>query len=264
MGGLKGKSLKNSKAVAKKGPQAIAAPGQVRRGFEEGTAKEDLIIPRAKLLQALSPEVVDGVKSPDGKDLKIGMIINSLTKDVLPTEFIPVFKFTNWIRFNPRNDKDMNFNPAFEPGAIIWRSNDPADPKVQAEGAFGPNGEPPLATKFINFFAYFPGMAMPIIVGFSKTSYKAGRQLLSLAKFTSGDMFSKKYKLGSKVVKGEFTYNVFTVDPSGVPAEAEFKFAEVLWNEYASKVEDIQVHDEAGAAEEEATAPGKKGEKAPF
>ena len=255
---LKGKRLSNSKAVAKKNPTAVDTVGAVRRGFEEGTTKEDLIIPRAKLMQALSPEVVDNIQTPDGKDIKVGMIINSLTKDDLPAEFIPVFKFTNWIRFNPRNDKDPNFNPAVEPGAIIWRSNDPDDPKVREEGAFGPNGEVPLATKFINFFCYFPGVPMPIILGFAKTSYKAGRQLLSLAKFTPGDMFSRKYKLTSKVVKGEFTYCVFNVEPCGIPADSDFKFAEALWNEYASKAKDLQVHDEAGAAEE------VDKEKAPF
>jgi hypothetical protein len=272
--GLKGKRLNNNKShkdnnkshkdnnkeVCSTVKHEIIMPSGQRRGFEEGVTKEELIIPRAKLLQALSPEVTDGMKSPDGKDLKIGMVVNSLTREILPSEFIPIFKFTNWIRFNPRNDKDPNFDATFEPGAIIWRSNDPSDPKVQSEGAFGPNGEVPIATKFINFFCYFPGVPMPIIVGFSKTSYKAGRQLLSLAKFTPGDMFSRKYALTSKQVKSEFTYQVLEVSPAGIPAESDYKFAECLWDEYASKAKDIKVHDEEGAGDEESEAV----EKAPY
>lgn len=241
-----------NKDIAVKDQGALVTNCSPRRGFEEGVVKEDLIIPRAKLLQALSPEVVDKALSPDGVRLDSGMIINSLTKDVLPSEFIPVFKFTNWVRFNPRNDKTPGYDSAVEPGAIIWRSSDPSDSKVQTEGTFGPNGEIPLATKFINFFAYFPGVPMPMIVSFSKTSYKAGKQLLSLSKFTPGDMFSRKYKLTSKQMKNDMgTFFVLAVDPAGTPKPEDYQFAEKLWDEFSSKAKDIQVHDEAATGSDE-------------
>lgn len=215
------------------------AKALARRGFEEETQKEDLIIPRAKLLQALSPEVVERPK-----DYQPGMIINSLTKTILPSEFIPIFKFTNWIRFNPRNPKDPAFNNQFEPGAIIWRSNDPYDMKVISEGAFGANGERPLASKFINFFSYFPGLPMPIIVSFANTSFKAGKQLISLAKFSGGDMFSRKYKLNSKQSKNALgTFFVLNVEPGEAVSGDDYKHAESLWEEFHQK--DIQVHEES-------------------
>ncbi|WP_348260365.1 hypothetical protein, partial [Salmonella enterica] len=71
--------------------------GPRQRGFESGITQEDLIIPRAKLIQALSPEITEGL------GVRPGDIINSLTKEVLPDEFIPVFMFKNFIRFNPRS-----------------------------------------------------------------------------------------------------------------------------------------------------------------
>lgn len=208
------------------------------RGFEEETQKEDLIIPRAKLLQALSPEVTERPK-----DFQPGLIINSLTKTILPSEFVPIFKFTNWIRFNPRNPKDPAYNDQFEPGAIIWRSNDPYDPKVIEESKFGENGERPLANKFLNFFSYFPGVAMPVIVSFTNTSFKTGKQLLSLARFSGGDMFSNRYRLTSKQTKNAMgTFFVLQVEPAGQVEGEEYKKCEALWTEFHQK--DIQVHEE--------------------
>jgi len=49
---------------------------------------DELIIPRAKLLQALSPEIVEGMEG-----LKPGMIISNLTKEALPAKFSPFFFF---------------------------------------------------------------------------------------------------------------------------------------------------------------------------
>ncbi len=219
---------------------ALAGSSRPQRGFEEGINHEDLIIPRAKLIQALSPEVTEGL------GLRPGAIINSLTKEVLPDEFIPVFMFKNYIRFNPRSKADPHFDPAFEPGAVIWKSTDPEDPKVVAEARFGPNGEKPIATTFLNFFSYFPGVAMPVIVSFSKTSYRAGRQLLSLAKFCGGDMFSRKYRLTSLMESNDIaTYAVLKVAPIGPSNTEEHRLCERLWNDFSGKARDIQVHEEA-------------------
>jgi len=211
-----------------------------QRGFEEKIDHEDLIIPRAKLIQALSPELSEGIEG-----LKIGSVINSLTKEILSQEFIPVFMFKNFIRFNPRKKDDPNFLSSFEPGAVVWKSSDPSDPKVIDETKFGPNGEKPPATTFLNFFSYFPGCAMPIILSFSKTSYKTGKQLLSLAKFCGGDMFSRKYKLTSAMETNDIgTYAVLKVTPVGAVTPEEYDICEHLWNEFSAKVDNIQVHEE--------------------
>lgn len=233
------------KDLAVKEQGALADPSAQRRGFEEPIDKEDLQIPRAKLLQAMSPEVVAGESDPVSKEaLRPGMIINSLTKQVLPVEFIPVFKFTNWIRFNPRNSKDPNFDPAYGPGDVIWRTADPLDTRVQEEGKFGDNGEAPLATKFLNFFCFFPGVNMPVILSFSKTSLKAGRRLLSLAQFSGRDMFATKYKVASKQETGDAgTYFVLIVDQAGAASEEDYAIGAKLWEQYSNK--SIMVHEEA-------------------
>lgn len=228
-----------SNEVTEKTQTGLVPSIQPQRGFEGGVDQEDLIIPRAKLIQALSPELAEGV---DG--IKIGSIINSLTKEVLAQDFIPIFTFKNFIRFNPRSKDDPNFDSDYEPGAVIWKSVDPMDPRVKEQTKFGANGEKPIAVTFINFFSYFPGVSMPIIVSFSKTSYKAGKNLLSLAKFCGGDMFSRKYKLVSQMETNDVaTYAVLKVKPVGAVTPEEFQLCEKFWNEFSAKIEAIQVHE---------------------
>ena len=241
-----------SNEVVEKSQTSLINPSQPQRGFEGGVDQEDLIIPRAKLIQALSPELTEELEG-----IKVGVIINSLTKEILPQEFIPIFTFKNYIRFNPRSKDDPNFDSDYEPGAVIWKCVDPLDPRVKEQTKFGPNGEKPVAVTFINFFSYFPGVAMPVIVSFSKTSYKAGKNLLSLAKFCGGDMFCRKYKLVSQMETNDVaTYAVLKVKPVGAVSPEEFQLCERLWNEFSAKVEAIQVHEE--------DVPEEAGEKRPY
>lgn len=238
-------------AVEAKKEAGLVSGNAPQRGFEAGLDKEDLIIPRAKLIQALSPEMTEGLEG-----VKVGAIINSLTKEVLPQEFIPIFMFKNYIRFNPRSKDDPNFNSDFEPGAVIWKSSDAEDPRVVEETRFGDEGEKPLATTFLNFFSYFPGCAMPVVVSFSKTSYKAGKQLLSLAKFATGDMFSRKYRLSSQVETNHIaSYAVLKVAAAGMASAEDQALCEKLWSDFSAKAKDIQVHEEGTQEETAETRP---------
>src|SRR3990167_5599572 len=221
--------------LAQKRATTLATAG--RRGFETESGREDLIIPRTKLLQALSPEVVDG-------DMKAGLVINSLTKEILPAEFIPVFVFKEYLRFNPTDAAKPGYDSTFPLGGLLWKTSDPLDPRVE-ETKFGPNGEKPLAMAVLNFFSYFPGQAMPIIVSFAKTSYKSGKQLYSLTKFTGGDMFSRKYTLTTKKEQNEAgqPYYIFQVNPAGLAESEDYKAAEVLWETFSSKAQTLNVHE---------------------
>lgn len=216
-----------------------------RKGFEEPTAKEDIEIPRVRLLQALSPEV-----AALGSTLKPGQIVNSITKAVMPEHFMPIFKFTNWIRFNPRDARKEGFDPAYKPGELIWTSSDPTDERVIKEGSWGPDGTPPLATKFLNFFCYFPGQETPVILSFSRTSFKAGKHLLSLAQMLvkdgkPADMFQGKYKLGSKQEIGATgtPYYIYTIESAGYASDDEASQGGGMWTQFRSK--DIKVELEA-------------------
>lgn len=229
--------MEESKEIVKKPAGAIMDPTAVQEGFEEPIDPDDLIISRATLLQALSPDVV-----AHGDKFRPGMVIDSVTKDILPAEFIPLYKFTNYIRFNPRNSKDPVYDPAYGPGEIIWRTTDPLDPRVQKETKFGDDGSNPIAIKFLNFMSYFPGVDMPIAVSFSRTSYKAGKKLLNLGLRTKKSMFATKYKLSTVIETNSANqqYFVFEVDSLGPVTEEEFALAKKMKDIYALNLVKIQ------------------------
>jgi len=233
-------SDKNEVAKNETGEVAkVTADKAVARGFEEPIDRSDILIPRAKKIEALSPEVKDGTQP--------GKIINSITKEELPENFIPVFFFKNWIRFNPRKKEHPGYDPNYEKGAIIYRTSDPTDDRLKNDGVW--NGDtPPLATAFLNFFSLFEGVTIPIIVSFCNTSYKSGKTLLSLARFSGGDMFSRKYKLTTKSRQNDSgDFYVLNVAMQGKPTDAEYALAEKYYTDFRGK--DIQVHEE----EEETT-----------
>jgi hypothetical protein len=212
----------------------VGAVKTVNRGLEEGYDKKDLQFPRAKLMQAMSPEVQE-------QSIAQGVILNNLSGEPCPESFIPIFKFTNYVKFNSRKTSDPNYNEDFEPGSMIWNITDPHDPRAQ-EAEFGENGEKPTAIKFMNFMVLFEGEDTPCIISFSKTSYKAGKKLLSLLAFSKGDIFSKKFKLVSKKIKGdEGYYYVYDVVPNGKASDEEFVMAEYIYGEFAHRKDDIKI-----------------------
>ena len=169
----------------------------IPRGFEEGISKDYLIMPRIKIVQAMSNE---------SSVIKQGIIINNLTLEEMPKNFIPILKFTEWRKFNPRSNKDPNFDPTYPVGALIWTVKDSSDARI-LEAEFGNNGEKPTAIKFMNFLCVFEGQRNPVVISFHNTSYKAGKKLLSLCVNNSmsqgRDMFSNKYQLESKEVSND-------------------------------------------------------------
>lgn len=219
--------------IVKKESTEVATQSQ-GRGFEEPIDRSDILIPRAKKIEAMSPEAEEGIPQ--------GSIINSITKEILPENFIPVFFFKNWIRFNPRDKSKPGFDQSFGPGDIIYRTNDASDERLKSDGVWQ-GDTAPLATAFLNFFSIFEGVEVPIIVSFCNTNYKSGKTLLSLARFAGGDMFARKYKLTAKSKQNDLgKFFVLNVAMAGKPTDEEYKLAERYYNDFRGK--DIQVHEE--------------------
>jgi len=208
-----------TKELKKAENHAVVLPAKEILGLEEGVYENELIIPRAKLMQPTSPEL------SENEDLRQGMVANSVTLQECPQKFIPIKKEAKWIRFNPLKSTDLGFDSNYKPGSIIWQSKDPDSPEVKSEGYFGPQGEPPLATKFLNFFVIFEGQFVPNIIGFAKTSYNAGKQLLSLARYSGENaLFSRKYVLKTlKQQNDKGVYYVFKIAQAGKTSDLEYK-----------------------------------------
>lgn len=231
--------------------QVLALFDKGREGFEQGVDIDQLTIPRVKLLQGLSDEV-----KADPRNFIAGMLINSVTKETLTKNFIPLAKMpTSWIRFNPRDTKNPNFVPEFGPGAVVWRSSDPNDPRVLEQGKWGPNDEPPAATEYMNFLCYFEGFAIPLVLGFCKSSFKTGKDFFTMAFGFGGAMYTRKYDLTSvSKNKSGNDFFVLQVRSAGKCNEDELAIGKALFNTFGPKIKDLKVHEESEAPEGEDTA----------
>lgn len=242
-------------AVAMK-EQITALFSPDRKGFEEKLNPGELTIPRARMLQGLSPEV-----QAEPKKFYAGLLINSITKEILTEHFIPVKRMPNsWVRFNARDQKDPNFVPDIKPGGMVWRSDDPKDPRVIEGIKFGPKGEAPPATAYLNFLCYFEGFTLPLLVSFGRTSYQSGRNFLTMAFGFGGDMYSRKYRLATKqITNDKGTFYVLDPTPAGKCSADEYAIGETLHKSFAGV--DIKVHEDDEEEHVDATKrePGAEG-----
>lgn len=243
---------KTTKEISKKQDSQVAIP-QIKRGLEEGVDSADLIIPRLMLIQNTPPKTV----AIDRTTCPSGTLINSLTALPLAldekdgVQFLPVIRGVKWVRFNALEDGKPGWDAAYEPGAKIWESRDPRDPRVIEQGAWGKNNEPPIATKFIEFLIVAAGETMPLVVGFAKTSFGAGKRLSSMVQFSKKpDIFSEKYRIRAREEQNEKkqAYYVMAVEKVGDATAEEHAEAEAIYNSFAGR--ELKVHGE----EEEAVS----------
>lgn len=235
-----------SEELMKKDDQALETASKKDLGFSQSQDTEGLlVIPRVKMLQGSCEELKD-----PNLDCRVGDIINSLTKEKLPEYFLPILFSTHWIRFNAKLPNEPGWDTGYKPGEIIWRAKSKTDESyVDSETKFGPNGEKPLATQFLNFFSYFPGHEMPVILSFCKTSFKAGSELYSLCSAMPGAPYGYQYRL-SKVSRQNPSgdeYFVLKVTMAGTAKPEDYDRANELAKQFAAKVDQMEAHDEAAA-----------------
>jgi hypothetical protein len=226
--------------IVKKQTTAVTEAKAAPRGLENRTDQSDLILPRAKKIEAMSPEMQDEACIKSG--VMPGKIINSITKEVLPEKFVPVLFFKNWIRWNANKMGERGWVDGFGPRDIIYMTQDKNDPRLIEDTKWNED-MPPLATTYFNFLSIFEGQEVPVIVTFGGTNARAGRELLSLATFKGGDLFSNKYRLTTKKVDGDKgTYYVLKVAFAEGATGEEYQLADTLYQSFASK--EVKVHTE--------------------
>ena len=230
----------NAKALAPVQPVGLPMAPEDRRGADTTLDQEDLVIPRANLLQPTSDDI-----SAPGSMFRAGQIINSLTKEVLPEKFTPIFYWKEFTRFNPRKKEDIGFTPDVPPGSFMWTTKNENDQRVLdfCQG----DKDMLYHLQRIVFFCVFDGCAIPILVSFAKTSYKAGRSLYSLVKFRNKPAFSQKYKLTTQPGKQEKgNYFTFVVTPAGDCNPEEFSIGENYFDQYGIHRDTLKTHVEDG------------------
>lgn len=217
----------------------------VPMGFEDENS-DDMIIPRVKVVQTLSPERKDKIANE-------GDIINSLTKEKLNGKvFIPVFKFNNNIEWRDRS----------EGGGIICMARDgKCGEKTNGERLLCASCKRcefdntkqgkealPKCTKYINFFGFISGEPMPIILSFAKTNYAEGKKLYSLAKVTMQNMWNHGYVLNEKLMaKNGNEWYIITATPNGATTEEERAFALNMFKSFRNSIQNTAIdYEEAG------------------
>lgn len=167
-------------------------------GFEESN-NDDIVIPRIKVVNALSPERQDG-------EAEEGDVINSLTKEnVKGKKFIPIKQYYSCIRWNPDRDGDPR---------ILCRSYD-GRMGTDADGQYSVckqcgrdqfdntkvgKAAQPTCTRYLNFLGFFEDNPMPVVLSFARTNYSEGRKMLSMSKSMRAAIWNYAYTIDSRLV----------------------------------------------------------------
>ena len=207
--------------------KAISTHVEKPMGFEDEN-EGDMIIPRIKVINALSPEKKD--KLADDGD-----VVNSLTKDKLNGKiFVPVFKFNSNILWKPRSEgggiqchaRDGKSATQADGGILICaqcRKNEFDNTKTGKDSF-------PTCTKYISFFGFMAGERIPIILSFAKTNFNEGKKMYSLAKVTMQNMWHHGYILNSKMMaKGGNEWYIIITSPSGATSVEDRDFGAMLY-----------------------------------
>jgi len=220
-------------------------------GFEDEDPT-DMIVPRVKVVQTLSPERKD-------KEAEEGDIINSLTKEKYNGKtFIPVFKFNNNVDWRDRSEgggilciaRDGKTGVKSDGSTLLCASCKRCEFDNTKQG----KESLPKCTKYINFFGFFEGERMPIILSFAKTNYNEGKKLYSLAKVTMQNMWNYGYTLNEKTMaKAGNEWFIITASPAGQTSEDDRAFGMSLYQSFRNSLQTLQYDmDDTGATD---TAP---------
>lgn len=226
-----------SEELMKRENMDLANQVEMPLGFDDDDSN-DVIIPRVKVIQTLSPERKDKIANE-------GDIINSLTKEKLNGKvFIPVFKFNNNIWWKDRSEGGgikciarEGRTGTLSDGTLMMcaqcRRNEFDNTKQGREAM-------PTCTKYINFLGFFEGERAPIILSFSKTCYNEGRKLYSLAKVTMQNMWNFGYKLNEKLMaKGGNEWYVPVMSAAGPTDEEDRAFGMMLYKMYRDNMQNL-------------------------
>lgn len=220
-------------------------------GFEE-TDSADLVIPRIKVINALSPERQDGLANE-------GDILNSLTKEsVAGKRFIPIKQYYSKIEWNPDRDGDQRIFCFSRDGKVgVDGDNEKhacvSCKKCQFDNTKTGKDSQPKCTSYMNFLGFFEGDPMPVVLSFAKTNYNEGKKMLSIARSLRCNIWDYAYVLtGKKVSKGRNTwFNIETKLDTATSAENR-KLAKELYDTYATIALNVDYEDVATAVSAEA------------
>lgn len=234
--------LKNTGiATAENTATAVTPVNNKPLGFEEAH-NEDIMIPRLKVMQAMSQERSDGIAVE-------GDIINSLTlESAKGKKFIPIKVYYSNFRWNPDRTAEK---------AILCRSYDGrigndgenmlvcADCRLnQFDNSKTGRDAQPQCTTYINFLGILEDSPMPVILSFAKTSFNEGKRLLSVAKSMRKSLWAYSYIIDTKKnTKDKQSWYVLTTRMSGNTPQELQEVAYDIFKMYETAVLETTLED---------------------
>ena len=211
----------------------VAAPVEAPCGFED-TDSSDIVIPRIKVINALSPERQEGAAEE-------GDVLNSLTKEKVNGKvFIPIKQYYSKIHWNPDRDADPRIMCMSRDGKIGQTSDGgkalcDSCTKCRFDNTKTGKDAQPQCTSYLNFLGFFAGDPMPVVLSFAKTNYNEGKKMISLAKAMRQDIWAYGYIVDSaKQTKGRNTWFNIKVTMGNATATEDVMLARELYNAYKS------------------------------
>ena len=240
------KVYRDEQALATQQPTDMAAydPNKAY-GFEE-TDSNDIVIPRVKVINALSPERQDG-------EADEGDVINSLTKeDIRGFHFVPIKQYYSCIKWNPDRDAD----PRMLCRSFDGRVGTDADGDChmckqcgadQFDNTKTGKAAQPTCTRYLNFLGFFEENPMPVILSFARTNYNEGRKMLSISKSMRAAIWAYSYMIDSRLVsKDRNKWYILVPSMSGKTSAETQRLAFELFN--SIQISNIQTeYEESGS-----------------
>lgn len=237
----------------------------------EAVTQEDLVLPRLKLLQPLSPEVTEGKGTA-------GDMVNSLDGSINYGKeliFLPVLFMRSRIRWTPRSETPPPDAPkgmectsadsftARDPKGVTKEGQPTANCKKCVHAAFTEDGQPPKCSLYLSFVSMIDGN--PIVVSMEKTKIPAAKSVITFAQMLGGGnkpLWAGMYKLSTKMITtAKGTFHVYEVSQAGFTPEGLYKKAASLYE--STKTSTIVV-DRDRDEESSVPAPEASDEEAPF
>lgn len=220
-------------------------------GFDEDSG-QDLIIPRVKVINALSPERVDGIANE-------GDLLNSLTQEsLLGKRFIPFRQYYSNIHWNPDRDSTVRIFCRSQDGRIGHSEAGAVSCASCGLNKFdnsktGKEAQP-QCTQYLNFLGFIEGSPMPIVLSFARTNYAEGRKLLSMAKSMRQSLWNYAYELGVKLIsKDRNKWYIIVTKMAGETTPEERAIAAELFSAYQNVDVNADLEESSSTATEPST-----------
>jgi hypothetical protein len=253
--------------VATKAESNLALPAHLQRARTASIGnidQSDLIIPRVKLLQAISPEVTDYEKAKagefwhNGADMSLGKMVRVVPIKVTKSLVLwaprgddrgILARSDDGIHWDKPNEK-FEVKPKGSPKKIVWDTGD--DVKSSRLAEFGSSipedrdSQPAAALTYnwLFYFIDFPELSHAVVLN-TRSSVKPAKQLISKLEMGAVEPFFRIYEMSVVEAKGaEGPYNNYQYTSSGyVEDEGIAKITEGLYEHFKDKT--YRANDEA-------------------